>query len=58
MRGTRWVPPAPGNRPTFTSGRPSRVFGIVGGDAVVAGQRQLKTAAERETIDGGDPRLA
>ena len=31
---------------------------VVGGDAVVAGQRQLETAAEREAIDGGDPRLA
>src|SRR4029079_19297462 len=30
-RGTRWVPPAPGNRPTFTSGRPSRVLGLAGG---------------------------
>jgi hypothetical protein len=28
MRGTRWVPPAPGNRPTLTSGRPRRVLGF------------------------------
>ena len=28
MRGTRWVPPAPGNSPTLTSGRPSRVLGL------------------------------
>jgi len=28
MRGTRWVPPAPGNSPTLTSGRPRRVFGF------------------------------
>ena len=27
-RGTRWVPPAPGNSPTFTSGKPSRVLGF------------------------------
>ena len=23
MRGSRWVPPAPGSRPSLTSGRPS-----------------------------------
>ena len=28
MRGTRWVPPAPGNSPTLISGRPSRVLGF------------------------------
>ena len=31
---------------------------IVGGDAVMAGQRQLEAAAEREAIDRGGPRLA
>src|SRR3954449_5497579 len=29
-RGTRCVPPAPGNRPTLTSGRPRRVLGLLG----------------------------
>jgi hypothetical protein len=28
MRGTRWVPPAPGKSPTLTSGSPSRVLGF------------------------------
>ena len=28
-RGKRWVPPQPGNRPIFTSGSPSSVFGCV-----------------------------
>ena len=31
---------------------------VVRGDAVVAGQRQLEAAAEREAVDRGDPRLA
>ncbi len=31
---------------------------VVGGDAVMAGQRQLEAAADRGTIDRGDPRLA
>ncbi len=26
--GSRWVPPAPGSRPSCTSGRPSCVFGL------------------------------
>ena len=33
-------------------------LGIFRRDAVVAGQRQLKTAAEREPVDRGGPRLA
>ena len=27
-RATRWVPPPPGNSPTLTSGRPTRVFSL------------------------------
>src|SRR5712691_8571002 len=57
IRGTRWVPPAPGNSPTLTSGNETG-FRILGGDAVVARQRQFERAAEREAVDRGSPRLA
>ena len=33
-------------------------LGIFGGDAVMAGQRQLEAAAERQAVDRGGPRLA
>ncbi len=31
---------------------------VVGGDAMMAGERQLETAADRGAVDGGNPRLA
>ena len=35
----------------------ARLLGV-GGDAVVAGEAKLKTAAQHRAVDGGDPRLA
>ena len=55
MRGRRCVPPAPGSRPSFTSGRPH--LRRRHGDAVVAGQRDFEAAAERGAVDRGDDRL-
>ena len=56
-RGSRWHPPAPGMSPSCTSGRPSCGLGMIGGDPVVAGQRQLEPTAEAGAVDGGDDRL-
>ena len=58
MRAMRWVPPAPGNRPILTSGRPSAGLVVVGGNALVAGEAELEAAAERGAVDRGDERLA
>ena len=58
MRPTRCVPPAPGNRPILTSGSPTRVLLVVGGDALMAGEAELEAAAERGAVDRRDPRLA
>ena len=58
MRAMRCVPPAPGNRPILISGRPSARLAVFGGDAVMAGERQLEAAAERGAVDRRDPRLA
>ena len=49
-RGRRWVPPAPGKSPSFTSGSPKRPRD---GDPVVAGQRDLEPAAEGGAVDRG-----
>ena len=54
-RGRRCVPPAPGRRPSFTSGSATCAPGA--GDPVVAGQRQLEAAAHGHAVDGGDDRL-
>ena len=56
-RGSRWQPPAPGMRPSCTSGRPSWVLAMIGRDAVVAGERQLEPAAETGAVDRRDDRL-
>ncbi len=54
-RGSRWVPPAPGSRPSLISGTPRRAS--VGGDPEIARERELEPAAERGAVDGGDRRL-
>ena len=54
-RGSRCVPPAPGNRPSLTSGRPSRASVVA--TRIVADERQLEAAAERGAVDRGDDRL-
>ena len=58
IRTVRVTPPPPGSRPRVTSGRPIYDALDVGGDAVVARQRDLQAAAERGAVDGGDDRLA
>ena len=55
MRGRRCVPPAPGSRPRFTSGRPQ--LRARHGDAVVRAQRDFQAAAQRRAVDRGDDRL-
>ena len=56
-RGRRWQPPAPGNEPELHLGQAELGLGMVGGDAVVAGERQLEPGAEAGAVDGGDDRL-
>ncbi len=51
-RASRCVPPAPGMMPSRTSVQPD--LGAVGGDAQVAGERQLQPAAERGAVDRRD----
>ena len=58
MRAMRWVPPAPGNSPILTSGRPETRLGVVGGDALVAGEAELEAAAQRRAVNGRGERLA
>ena len=53
-RGRRWVPPAPGSRPSLTSGRPT---GRPVATRIVAGKRDFETAAERGAVDRGNDRL-
>ena len=55
-RGSRWVPPAPGMRPSRISGWPT--LALWPSDPEVGAQRQLKAAAERVPGDRGDHRLA
>ncbi len=38
-------------------GKPELSLGMVGGNPIVAGERQLESAAETGTVDGGDDRL-
>ena len=57
IRTVRVTPPPPGSRPSVTSGKPTTSALDVGGDAVVARQRDLQAAAERRAVDGGDDRL-
>ena len=53
-RGARWVPPPPGRRPRFTSGKPSCAsrWAI----AEVAGEGDLEPAAEAVAVDRGHDR--
>ena len=53
-RGARCVPPPPGSRPRFTSGKPSCASRVR--DAEVAGERDLEPAAEAVAVDRGDDR--
>ena len=53
----RCVPPAPGRRPSRTSGRPSSAPSARPSEAEVAGERELEPAAERVAVDRGDRRL-
>ena len=54
----RVTPPPPGSRPSVTSGKPTTDARDVGDDPVVARERDLKAAAERGAVDGGDDGLA
>ena len=53
-RGRRCVPPAPGMMPSVTSGNAKRVGRR--GDAIVAGQRDLESAAHHRAVHRGDDR--
>ena len=54
-RGRRCVPPAPGSRPSFTSG--SAICASRRRDAVVAAERELEAAAHADAADRRDHRL-
>ncbi len=54
-RGRRCVPPAPGSRPMFTSGRPSLQSGVA--TPKVAAEGDLQSAAQRMAPERGDDRL-
>ena len=54
-RGRRWVPPAPGGKPSATSGCPTPVSRLA--DAIVAGKRHLEPTAEAVAGERGDDRL-
>ena len=58
IRTVRVTPPAPGSRPSVTSGKPIRMPRVVHHDPVVAGQRDLQAAAERRAVDRRDHRPA
>ena len=49
---------AAGKQPDLDLGQAETGLRIVGRNAVMARQRQFETAAEREAVDRGDPRLA
>ena len=51
-RGSRWVPPAPGNDAQRRLGKAED--GVLRGDAEVAGQGQLAAPAEGHAVDGRD----
>ena len=57
-RGMRCVPPPPGSRPDLHFGQADERLRVVRHDAVMAGEAQLESAAEREPVDRGDPGLA
>ena len=54
-RGSRWVPPAPGMMASRVSGQPHGGRGR--SDADIAGQGQLRAAAQGDPVDGGDHRF-
>ena len=58
IRGARTVPPQPGNRPSFTSGKPNCALESLGHHPAVAPHRQLRAAADADAVDGrhGDER--
>ena len=56
-RGSRWQPPAPGNQAELHLGKAEQGLGMIGGDAIVAGERQLEAAAEAGAVNRGDDRL-
>ena len=58
MRAMRCVPPAPGKQTDLDFGQAEPRLVVFGGDAVMAGQRQLEAAAHRGAVDRRDPRLA
>ena len=51
---SREQPPEPGIRPTLFSGKPS--LAVVGGEAEVAGERELEAAARGDAVDRRDHR--
>ena len=55
-RVSRCVPPQPGIRPIFVSGRPISVFGMRAGEAIVEAERQFRAAAHAGAVDGRDGR--
>jgi hypothetical protein len=57
-RGTRCVPPAPGQQAERDFGEAEARLRVVGGDAVVAGQRDLHAAAQGGAVDRRGDRLA
>ena len=55
-RGSRCVPPPPGNQPELDLGLAE--LGVVGADAHVAAHRELEPAAEAVALDRRDERRA
>ena len=54
MRTVRTTPPAPGQQAELDLGEAELGLRIVEHHAVVAGERDLQTAAERGAVDRGD----
>ena len=54
IRGVRAVPPQPGNRPSFTSGKPNAVLLAVGKNSPIAPHGELGAAADANAIDRRD----
>ena len=53
-RGSRCVPPAPGMRPSCTSGKREHGLGMIARDAIAARERGLESAAETRAVNRGD----
>ena len=56
-RGQPLAPAGAGDEAELHLGQAELGLGMVGGDPVVAGQRQLQPAAQAGAVDGGDDRL-